>query len=112
MKVKVTTYKTLKGKKRYLEPLKKSNYQWIIYSGKRPTYFVDIFDLKTESNVLLNSLIFSSKMQMEQIITILNKKFKLTLSLPKPPYLSTKVKSEIKEFNLVPMPEEWLGYSL
>jgi len=112
MKLKVTTYRTLKGNIRFLETLKEDNFQWIIYSGKRPTYFVDVFDLKTESNVILNSLLISSKKTIEEVVKTLNTKYNLNLSVPKAPPMSLKIKSEIREFDLVPMPEEWLSYSL
>lgn len=112
MKFNVTTYKTITGKKRYLETIEKDNYQWIIYSGNRPKYFIDVFDFKTESNIILNSLLISSKKTINEIIEALNRKFNLNLSVPKAPSLSFKVKSEIKQFNLEPIPEEWLSYSL
>lgn len=112
MNFKVTTYKTLIGKKRYLETLEKDNYQWVIYSGKRPKYFVDAFDLKTTSNAILNSLLISSKRTIEEIIQILNLKFNLNLSVSKAPSMSFKIKSEVKQFKLEPLPEEWLSYSL
>ena len=113
MKCKVTTYKTLHGTKEILEPKKKKNTQWIIYQDNNPKYLIDLFDLRTESNVILNSLIFCAKKRsITEILKIINKKNNVNLSVPKLPLFQVKVKSEYKELELESIPEEWVSYSL
>lgn len=112
MKFKLTTYRTVNGNKLVLETLKNRNSQWVVYKDNKPTFFVDVFDLKTESNVVMNSLIFTARKSIQEILKIISKKNKVKLSVSKPPVFSLKVKSEVTELKLKPIPEEWVNYSL
>ena len=109
-KYKLTTYRSITGSKQILEPKKKKSGQWIIYQNNNPTYFVDCFDLKQESNLLLNNLILSEGNTIDVVLKKIKKKRKINLSLQKPPIVEIEIKSEVKELDLKPLPEEWLQF--
>tara|TARA_R110001592_G_scaffold51704_1_gene158868 strand:- start:1395 stop:1730 length:336 start_codon:yes stop_codon:yes gene_type:complete len=109
-KYKLTTYRTITGSKNILEILKKKTGQWILYKNDEPTYFVDCFDFKEESNLILNNLILSEKNTIDEVLKKIKKKTKIKLSLIKPPIVEIELKSEIKELQLPPLPEEWLQF--
>jgi len=108
MKYKVTTYRTLTGTKDIVELPKKKSTQWIIYQNNKPVYHVDCFDLKKESNLLINNLILSEQKTIEEVIRKIKKNRKVNLSIPKAPLFEIALKSETKELILQPLPEEWL----
>ena len=74
MKFNLTTYKTLKGKQEILELIHQKNTEAIIYQDNKPAYFVDCFDLQTEANVLMNSLVLSQRKTISFVIKAINKK--------------------------------------
>ena len=80
MRYKITTYRTLTGTKEILEFSKRKTGQWIVYQNDKPTYLVDCFDFKEESNLIMNNLILSERKSIEP-----------------------------KELELQPLPEEWLS---
>jgi hypothetical protein len=106
-KYKLTTYRTLTGTKEILEIPKKKSGQWIIYQNEEPTFFVDCFDFKEESNLIMNNLILSERKSIEEVIKKIRKKNKVKLSLPKTPLFEFEVKSETKELKLQTLPEDW-----
>ena len=108
MKYKLTTYRTLTGTKEVLEIQKKKSGQWIIYQNDEPTYLVDCFDFKEESNLIMNNLILSERKSIDKVIREIRKRKNVKISLPKVPIFEIEVKSEIKELELAPFPEEWL----
>lgn len=108
-KFKATTYRTLTGTKEILEIPKKKSGQWIIYLNEEPTYFVDCFDFKNESNLIMNNLILSEKKTIDEVIKKIKKKKKVNLSIPRAPLFEIEVKTEIKELQLESLPEEWLN---
>ncbi len=109
-----TNYRTLSGTKEIIEVPQKKNTQWVIYKDNKPAYFVDLFDLQKESNAMMNSLVLCAKRSMKEVLELINKKNNINLSMPKISRLGfkIKVKSELIELNLEPIPEEWLAYSL
>lgn len=109
MKYKLTRYKTLTGNKEIVELTENAYGQWIIYQNKIATYHVDCFDLKTESNQILNGMLLAQQKPMSKVLEIINKKNKTNLSIEKAPFLEIKVESKIKELNLEPLPIEWLN---
>lgn len=109
MKYKLTTYRTLTGTKEILEIPKKKSTQWIIYQNDEPTYYVDCFDFKNESNLIMNNLILSERKSIYEVVKKIRKENKVKLSIPKTPIFEIEVKSEIKEFQLEPLPEQWLN---
>ena len=106
-KYKLTTYRTLTGTKEILEIPKKKSGQWIIYQNEEPTFFVDCFDFKKESNLIMNNLILSERKSIEDVIKKIRKKNKVKLSLAKTPLFEFEVKSETKELKLEALPEDW-----
>lgn len=109
MKYKLTTYRTLTGGTReVLQIPKKKSGQWIIYQNDEPTYFVDCFDFKEESNLIMNNLILSERKSIAEVIKKIKKIKKVNISLPKIPFFEIEVKSEIKKLELAPLPEDWL----
>ncbi|MDD7915439.1 hypothetical protein [Polaribacter ponticola] len=93
MNFQLSTYRTLSGITEVLEIPRKKETQWIIYQDNKPKFFVDFFDLESESNTMMNSLVLCAKK-----ISRLG--------------LKKKIKSEIKVLFLDPLPEEWLAYSM
>jgi len=112
MKYKLTTYKTISGTKEIIELLEKTNSKWIVYRNNVPAYLVDIFDLKTESNVIMNSLVLSARKSIDDVLKRISNKNGVTLSVSKTPKLSYKLESKIVDLNLDPLPESWISYSL
>ena len=114
MKLKLSTYRTFSGVKEVLEIPDKKETQWIIYENNKPKYFVDFFDLEIESNAMMNSLVLCSKRSLDDVLQLINKRNNIKLSIPKISKLGVKkkIKFEIIEMTLPPLPEEWLSYSL
>ncbi len=114
MKLKLSTYRTFSGTKNIVEVLKKKETQWVIYEDNKPKFFVDVFDLETESNAMMNSLVLCGKKSLKEVLELINKKNNINLSIPIISKIGIKKKlsSEIIELDLKPLPEEWLGYSL
>ena len=109
MKFKLTTYRTLMGTKEIVEPLKKRTTQWVIYLNNKPTYFVDCFDFKNESNLILNNLILSERKSIKEVIKKIRKTKNIDISLPTVPIFEIKIRSEFKDLELDPLPEEWVS---
>lgn len=109
MTLKHTVYRTLTGTKEIVELPKKVNAQWVIYKDDKPTYHVDCFDLQTESNVIMNSRVLCNQKPIEEVLKRINKENNINLSIKKAPLIEIEVKSELKEFDLQPLPVEWLN---
>lgn len=112
MKYRLITYKTINGLKKIVKPLKSTSSQWVVYKDDKPKYFVDFFDIKTESNAILNSLVLCDKRSLREVLSFINKKNNVHLSIPWASYTITKLKTEYTDLELEPIPEEWLDYSL
>jgi len=114
MKFKLSTYRTFSGTKEVVEIIIKKDTQWVIYEDNKPKYFVDFFDLEKESNAMMNSLVLCSKSTIEEVLELINKRNNVNLSIPVISKLGIKkrLKSEIIELFLEPLPESWLDYSL
>ena len=109
MTYKLTTYKTLTGKKKIVELPKEAYGQWIVYQDDKPKYHVNCFDLKSESNQIINSLVLNQQKTIEEVLDKVNKKKNVNLSIPKAPLIEIELKREEKELELVPLPEELLN---
>ena len=114
MKFRLSTYLTFSGTKDVIESLKKTETRWVIYEDNKPKFFVDVFDLETESNAMMNSLVLCGKRSLKEVLELINKKNNINLSIPIVSKIGIKKKlsSEIIELDLKPLPEEWLAYSL
>ncbi|KGL62547.1 hypothetical protein [Polaribacter sp. Hel1_85] len=108
------TYRTFSGTKEVIELKEPKNTQWVIYKDNIPAYFVDFFDLEKESNAMMNSLVLCAKRPLQEVLELINKKNNVNLSVPLISRLGLKkiVRSEVREMNLEPIPEEWLSYSM
>ncbi|WP_298779686.1 hypothetical protein [uncultured Polaribacter sp.] len=114
MNVQISTYRTISGTKEIVEVPRKKTTQWVIYQDNKPKFYVDFFDLKNESNSMMNSLVLCGKKPIKEVLELINKRNNISLSIPKISKLGLKkkIKSEIKDLNLQPLPEQWLDYSL
>lgn len=114
MKLRATTYRTLRGKKKVIEIPVKKYHQWIVYQDNKPRFFVDYYDLEKESNAMMNSLVLCTQRTISEVLELINKKNNINLSVATISFLEfkKKVKSEIIDLQLQPMPEKWLAYSL
>ncbi len=110
MTYKLTTYKTLTGKKEILETIKKKSTEAIIYKDGEPSYFVDCFDLQTESNVIMNQLVLCQQRSMRSVISEIAQKNNVNLSVKQPPKFAVVGESKTTELDLPPLPEEWISY--
>ncbi|WP_299666929.1 hypothetical protein [uncultured Polaribacter sp.] len=108
------TYRTLSGIKKVVELPVKKDYQWVIYQDNKPAYFVDYFDLEKESNAMMNILVLCSDNSLNDVLKIISKRNNIYLSVPKVSRigLQKKIKSEIIDLDLQPIPKKWLAYSL
>lgn len=114
MKLIETTFITFSGSKKIVEIPSKTPTQWIIYQDNKPKYFVDLYDLSTESNAMMNSLVLCAKRSMQETLKLINKRNNIKLSIIKTSRLSFQKKKDSRVINidLKPLPEEWLAYSL
>ncbi|MCG1034990.1 hypothetical protein [Polaribacter sargassicola] len=113
MILKKKLYRTLKGRKEIIVPSKKTYSQWVIYKDNVPKYFVDFYDLNTESNLIMNNLVLCSDRSIHEVLELINKNNNINLSVPKISRLGFKkqIKSEEIELSLRPLPKKWLIYS-
>ncbi|WP_299617736.1 hypothetical protein [uncultured Tenacibaculum sp.] len=109
MTFKLTTYKTLTGKKEILETGKQKNTQAIVYKDDKPSFWVDCFDLKTESNVQMNYLVLCQKRSMKEVIKEIGKKNNVNISIQEAPLFAVKSISVDTDIQLPPLPLDWLN---
>ena len=109
MKLKSTKYKTLTGFKEVVELPTNKYGKFIVYQNREPKFFVDCFDFKIESNLVLNSLLLSQGKTVNQVLRRINKRKNAKLSIETPPFLVLDEISEMKDFQLEPLPIEWLN---
>lgn len=109
MKFKLTTYKTIKGTKKILELKTKKSTEAIVYKDNYPCFYIDCFDLQTESNVIMNSLVLCRKQDLKIVIKEIGKRNKVNLSIQELPFFAIKKKIEYKEIELPPLPITWLS---
>ncbi|KAB1158846.1 hypothetical protein F7018_07000 [Tenacibaculum aiptasiae] len=109
MRFKLTTYKTLNGTKKILELRRRKSTEAIIYKDDSPSFYVDCFDLQTESNVIMNSLVLCQQRKLDEVIREIGKKNNVNLSIQKAPLLSIKQDAEYTDVDLPPLPEAWLN---
>ncbi|CAM1359530.1 conserved hypothetical protein [Tenacibaculum litopenaei] len=109
MTFKLTTYKTLTGTKEILELTQKTRTEAIVYHNNQPAYHVDCFDLQTESNVIMNSLVLAQKRSISEVIKDIAKKNNVDLAIKEAPIFSIEKSSEMREVELPPLPENWLN---
>jgi hypothetical protein len=114
MKMIKSTYRTFSGIREIIEVPKNKRTKWIIYQDDKPTFFVDFYDLSIESNSMMNSLVLCARRNIEDVLKLVNKRNNINLSIPKISsfLFKIKLKSEIIEIDLVPLPDKWLDYSL
>ncbi len=82
--------------------------EWIIYQDKIPTYHIDLFNLKYESNRILKKIIEDQNGTIEQIIEAINTKHNLNLHFFKRTLFSIKTSSDLIRIELKPFPLEYL----
>ncbi|MDB5143958.1 MAG: uncharacterized protein JWQ66_2671 [Mucilaginibacter sp.] len=84
--------------------------EWIIYDNRIPKYHINIFDdKKSNSNVILSSLLTNEKETIGSIVNKINAQQHTKLSFGKgwPPIVIIK-KEESIDLELPPLPEEWV----
>ena len=109
MKYKLTRYKSIISNKLILELTKETYWQWVICQNKKPKFHIDCFDFKSESNQILNSLLLSKQQTIEEVLSRINKKENISLSIEKPKFYERAVDSKIKEIELESLPLEWVS---
>ena len=70
MNFQLSTYRTLSGITEVLEIPRKKETQWVIYQDNKPKFFVDFFDLESESNTMMNSLVLCAKKNIEDVLEL------------------------------------------
>lgn len=109
MTFKLTTYKTLTGKKQILETKTNKSTEAVVYENNQPAYLVDCFDLQTESNVQMNYLVLCQQRSMKNVIEEIGEKNNVNLTVKEAPLFSIKKSSEDKDIELPPLPIEWVN---
>ena len=109
MTYKLTKYKTLTGTKEILELPKRKRTEAIVYQNDTPAFHVDCFDLQTESNVVMNSLVLGQKRSIAEVIKEIGRKNNVNLSVREAPIFAIEKSSELKDIELPPLPENWLN---
>ena len=109
----INTYVTFSGIKKVVELCKKNHHQKLIYQDNKPAYFVDFYDLQKESNAMMNILVLCTGDPIDKVLNNINKRYSINLSIPIIPKIrfQKKIKSEIIDLDLNPIPLKWLGYS-
>jgi hypothetical protein len=74
MKLYLNTYKTLSGEKKVVEIMDKKESQFIIHEHNKPLFFVDLYDLRVESNSMMNRLVLRKKRTIPDILELINKR--------------------------------------
>jgi hypothetical protein len=83
--------------------------EWVIYDKRIPKYLTNVFNEKNRSDKLVKNRITVENCSIDQIIANINKEHKTKLHLEKRFKYGVKVKSEIKEISLNPIPIELLN---
>ncbi len=109
MTFKLTTYKTLTGKKEILETAKQKSTEAVVYKDDKPAYLVDCFDLQTEANIQMNYLVLCQQKSMKNVIQEIGSKHNVNLSIKETPLFAIKSSSVNKSIELPPLPLEWLN---
>ncbi|CAA0165223.1 hypothetical protein ACE1MK_12965 [Tenacibaculum maritimum] len=109
MNYQLITYKTLIGTKEIVKIPKRKSAEWIVYKNGKPAFHVNCFDLKTESNIIMNGLVLCQQKTIQEVIKNIAKKNDVKLSIEKPPIIALKKTIETKELVLPPLPEAWLN---
>ncbi len=109
MTFKLTTYKTLTGKREILETKQSKSTEAIVYKDNEPSFFVDCFDLATESNVEMNHLVLCQQRSMKTVIKEIGEKNNVNLSIKEAPLFTINKTSVKTELELPPLPLEWLN---
>ena len=109
----INTYVTFSGIKKVVELCKKNHHQKLIYQDNKPAYFVDFYDLQKESNAMMNILVLCTGDPIDKVLNNINKRYSINLSIPiiSKIRFQKKIKSEIIDLDLNPIPLKWLGYS-
>tara|TARA_R110001632_G_scaffold140060_1_gene256026 strand:- start:135074 stop:135403 length:330 start_codon:yes stop_codon:yes gene_type:complete len=109
MKYKLTRYKSIISNKLILELTKETYGQWVVYQNRNPKFHINCFDFENESNQVLNSLLLAQQKPIEEVLSRINKKENINLSIEKPKFYERAVDSKIKEIDLESLPLEWVS---
>jgi len=109
MKYKLTRYKSIISNKLILELTKETYGQWVVYQNRNPKFHINCFDFENESNQVLNSLLLAQQKPIEEVLSRINKKENISLSIEKPKFYERAVDSQIKGIELESLPLEWVS---
>ena len=104
MKYLLETYRTLNGPVHYIDLGIFAYGEWIIYDGVKPVYHVNCFRENSESDLLIHELLKTGKFKIKSIVNLINEQFNKNFNLGKRPLLGIKIKSELTELKLDPIP--------
>ncbi len=109
----INTYLTFSGIKKVVEIKKNKHHQKLIYQDNKPAYFVDFYDLQKESNAMMNILVLCTGDSIDKVLKNINHRYNINLSIPRISRIGfqKRIKSEIINLDLKPIPLKWLGYS-
>ena len=110
MKFKLTTYKTPIRKIEIIETVQgRNNIKAVIYQDDNPAFFVNCYDLETEANIEMNTLVLCQKSSIEAVVKRIAKKNNVNLSVKNAPLFTIGKSFEIVDLALPPLPLEWLN---
>lgn len=102
------SYYTLKGIVNYIDLGNFVYGEWIVYQDDIPQYHISCFDSELNSNKTVFQLLESKKESIESIVNKINHKYKINLSFNNRPFIRFLKKSESANWDLIPLPEDWL----
>ena len=105
----VVTYYTIKG---LLKGINLGDFvygEWIVYDDNEARYHINVFKQRANSDIVINDLLLNNKNEtIKSIIGKINKNHGLKLSLNNRPFIRMRLRSEMVDLNLPPLPDQFI----
>ena len=108
MKYRIRTYKTLTGKRDFVDLGGQSYGEWVVYEKEIPKFHISCFSENSKSDLIIKELIESSKWTIEAIIDRINESYETALTLDNRPVIKFQIASELRDLDLTPLPTKWM----
>ena len=82
-----------------------------MYDAGEPKYYVDAFNKDEDSNKIIFEMLLNNKTEtIESIVSKINQNQGLKLSLDNRPFIKVRVKSELVNLSLPPLPDHFVKH--
>ncbi len=108
MKYRIRTYKTLTGKRDFVDLGGQSYGEWVVYEKEIPKFHISCFSENSKSDLIIKELIESGKWTIEAIIDRINESYETALTLDNRPVIKFQIASELRDLDLTPLPTKWM----